>query len=71
MRKRPLLQKVFIVCQISTAFYPLNVVRTHMMIVVGGPFVSVFKVFSSLFMERGIRGMFKGVHANYTRYQLH
>lgn len=52
---------------ISTAFYPLNVVRTHMMIVVGGPFVSVFKVFSSLFVERGMQGMFKGVHINYTR----
>ena len=52
---------------ISTVFYPLNVVRTHMMIAVGGPFVSMFRVFSALLMERGIRGMFKGVHVNYTR----
>ena len=45
----------------------MNVVKTHMMLAIGGPFVSVFKVFTSLLVERGISGMFKGVHVNYTR----
>ena len=53
---------------VSTVFYPLNVVRTHMMITVGGSFVSFFAVFAGLLRERGLVGMFKGVHANYMRY---
>ena len=50
---------------ISTAFYPFNVVRTHMMITVGGSFVSFFSVSSALLAERGFAGMFKGMY-NFT-----
>lgn len=52
---------------ISTANFPTNVCRTHMMVQLGGPFVSILHVFKTLLHERGIRGMFRGVHLNYTR----
>lgn len=34
---------------------------------VGGKFQSFTSVFGSLVRERGVRGMFRGVHVNYTR----
>lgn len=52
---------------ISTLFYPANVVRTHMQLVVGQPFKSFFRVWADLAWERGLWGLFKGVHLNYTR----
>jgi len=52
---------------ISTVFYPLNTTKTHMQKTLGGEFQSFRCVFSQLLKERGPRGMFKGVHVNYTR----
>ena len=52
---------------ISTIFYPLNTTKTHMQASLGGEFRSFSSVFLSLVKERGVRGMFKGVHVNYTR----
>jgi len=52
---------------ISTIFYPVNATRTHMQLVVGGKFLSFFSVFRELLETRGLRGMFKGVHLNYSR----
>ncbi len=52
---------------ISTLFYPVNVTKTHMQLVVGGDFLRFRRVFLELLRERGVRGMFRGVHINYTR----
>ena len=52
---------------ISTIFYPLNTTKTHMQASLGGEFRSFSSVFVSLVRERGVRGMFRGVHVNYTR----
>ena len=52
---------------ISSAFYPINVTKTHMQLVVGGPFLRMRSVFKQLLKERGLKGMFRGVHINYTR----
>ena len=52
---------------ISTMFYPVNVTKTHMQLVVGGPFQRFRSVLKKLLAERGARGMFRGVHINYTR----
>jgi len=52
---------------ISTLFYPVNATRTHMQLVVGGKFTSFWSVFRDLLQKRGLRGMFKGVHLNYSR----
>jgi len=52
---------------ISTIFFPINATRSHMQLVVGGPFTSFRSVFVDLLRTRGIRGMFKGVHLNYSR----
>ena len=52
---------------ISTVFYPVNVTKTHMQLVIGGPYLSFWSVFSDLLQKRGLRGMFAGVHVNYTR----
>ena len=53
---------------LSTLFYPVNVTKTHMQLKVGGNFLSFFSVFRELMKERGgFRGMFHGVHVNYTR----
>lgn len=52
---------------ISTAFFPVNVTKTHMQLTVGGPFQRFQTVFFKLLEERGVRGMFRGVHVNYTR----
>ncbi|XP_071440558.1 mitochondrial nicotinamide adenine dinucleotide transporter SLC25A51 [Hetaerina americana] len=53
---------------ISTVFYPLNVVKTHMQIRLGGPFVTLREIFSEIYHERqSWRKMYRGVHVNYTR----
>jgi len=52
---------------ISTVFYPVNTTKTHMQKVLGGEFLSFRRVFKQLLKERGPRGMFRGVHINYTR----
>jgi len=52
---------------ISTLFYPVNVTKTHMQLVVGGPYQKCWTVFQDLYRTRGLRGMFAGVHVNYTR----
>ena len=52
---------------ISTLFYPINVTKTHMQLVIGGPHTSFWTVFADLLEKRGLRGMFAGVHVNYTR----
>ena len=52
---------------ISTVFYPINTTKTHMQKTVGGKFESFTSVFGSLVRERGVKGMFRGVHVNYTR----
>lgn len=52
---------------ISTAFYPVNVTKAHMQLKIGGPFARLHVVFLTLLRERGWRGMFRGVHTNYTR----
>jgi len=52
---------------ISTIFFPVNVTKTHMQLVIGGPYSSFWTVFKDLLAKRGIRNMFAGVHVNYTR----
>lgn len=54
---------------ISTVFYPLNIVKTHMQCHLGGPFHSVWATTRVVYEERhrSIRKMFYGVHVNYTR----
>jgi len=52
---------------ISTVFYPINTTKTHMQKNLGGEFLSFRRVFFNLLKERGPRGMFRGVHVNYTR----
>eukprot|EP00095_Tigriopus_kingsejongensis_P008877 maker-scaffold15_size728074-snap-gene-6.24 protein:Tk08877 transcript:maker-scaffold15_size728074-snap-gene-6.24-mRNA-1 annotation:"hypothetical protein CAPTEDRAFT_128352" len=57
----------FLGALISTIFYPVNVTKTHLQLQVGGPFLRFRTVFGMLLHERGWRGMFRGVHINYTR----
>ncbi|XP_013390327.1 solute carrier family 25 member 51 [Lingula anatina] len=54
---------------ISTVFYPVNVVKTHMQKTVGGPFPGIIATGKVVFEERGRawKKMFRGVHVNYTR----
>ncbi len=52
---------------ISTVFYPVNVTKTHMQLKIGGRFLRLRTVFMRLLTERGVKGMFRGVHVNYTR----
>ena len=52
---------------ISTLFYPVNVTKTHMQLKVGGNFLTFLNVFTKLLKDRGFRGMFHGVHMNYSR----
>lgn len=52
---------------ISTVFFPVNTTKTHMQKVCGEKFRSFGHVFLGLYRERGLRGMFRGVHVNYTR----
>ena len=59
--------KSFLPALLSTVFFPVNVTKTHMQLVVGGPFLQFRTVLKDLYRERGFRGMFRGVHVNYTR----
>ncbi|KAF4529423.1 hypothetical protein B566_EDAN003517 [Ephemera danica] len=53
---------------ISTLFYPLNVVKTHMQTQLGGQFHPVTYVWREIKTERGgWSRIFLGVHVNYTR----
>ncbi len=54
---------------LSTAFFPLNVVKTKMQARIGGPFLNVRDAFYETVSERGNKWwkLFRGVHINYTR----
>lgn len=54
---------------LSTAWFPVNVVKTRMQSKVGGEFRSFVYVFRQIYAERGYRwrAMFFGVHLNFTR----
>jgi len=52
---------------ISTLTFPINTTKTHMQKTCGGEFSSFRRVFLQIYRERGMRGMFSGVHVNYTR----
>ena len=54
---------------ISTVFYPVNIVKTHMQCTLGGPFNSFWRTCRLVYEERdrSIRKMFYGVHVNYSR----
>ena len=54
---------------LSTAFFPLNVVKNRMQVRIGGPFLSVREAFHETLMARDYswRKLFRGVHINYTR----
>ena len=54
---------------ISTAYYPLNVVKTRMQSKMGGEFIGMVDTFNTVFNERGRlwRKMFRGVNLNFTR----
>ncbi|KAK2160197.1 hypothetical protein LSH36_138g07002 [Paralvinella palmiformis] len=54
---------------ISTMFFPVNVVKTHMQSQIGGGFVSFREAFYAVFNERNRcwRAMFRGIHINYIR----
>lgn len=52
---------------ISTVFFPVNTTKTHMQKICGKKFQSFGHVFMGLYRERGLHGMFRGVHVNYTR----
>ncbi|XP_025089099.1 solute carrier family 25 member 51-like [Pomacea canaliculata] len=54
---------------ISTLFFPLNVVKTHMQARLGGPFVGVWQSFLVVWRERNgsIRNLYRGYHLNYMR----
>ncbi|XP_071478216.1 mitochondrial nicotinamide adenine dinucleotide transporter SLC25A51-like [Diadema antillarum] len=54
---------------LSTAWFPVNVVKTRMQSRVGGKFYSFVHTFREIYVERGCRwrAMFYGVHLNFTR----
>lgn len=54
---------------LSTAFFPLNVVKTRMQTRIGGPFLSIRGALQETLAERNYRWrkLFRGVHVNYTR----
>ena len=54
---------------LSTAFFPLNVVKNRMMMDVGGRFPGIWETLQVTLKERDYRWrkMFRGVHMNYTR----
>ena len=55
---------------ISTLVYPVNVTKTHMILVIGGKHLSFLTVFSDLMQKCGLKRMFTSVHVNYSRYFL-
>lgn len=54
---------------LSTAFFPLNVVKTRMQKRIGGPFLGIREALQETLAERDYRWrkLFRGVHINYTR----
>lgn len=54
---------------LSTAFFPLNVVKTRMQTQIGGHFLSIREALQETLEERNYRWrkLFRGVHINYTR----
>ena len=54
---------------LSTAFFPLNVVKTRMQTRIGGSFLSIRGALQETLAERNYkwRKLFRGVHINYTR----
>lgn len=54
---------------LSTAFFPLNVVKTRMQTRIGGHFLSIREALHETLAERNYRWkkLFRGVHINYTR----
>lgn len=54
---------------ISTAFFPLGVIKNHMQAKVGVKYESGFKVFRDVWQlrNRSLRGLYLGVHLNFTR----
>ncbi|XP_068734984.1 mitochondrial nicotinamide adenine dinucleotide transporter SLC25A51-like [Montipora capricornis] len=54
---------------LSTFFFPINVIKSHMQKQLGGEFVSFPKAFLTVFGERkrSVRRLFYGVSLNYTR----
>ena len=54
---------------ISTTFYPINSIKTHMMSTLGGRFPSFMESFKIVYekRDRKFRNLFIGVHINYTR----
>lgn len=54
---------------ISTVFYPINVIKTHMQSTLGGNYCSVTDAFMEVYKQRDYnwRRLFSGVHINYTR----
>lgn len=54
---------------LSTVFFPLNVVKTRMQAVVGGPLMGMGTTGRLIFEERNQkwRKLYRGVHINYTR----
>ena len=54
---------------ISTLFYPLNVIKSHMQIRIGGKYLSVIDAYRIIHVARDRRflNFFKGVHSNFLR----
>ena len=52
---------------VSTLFYPMNVIKTHMQLKVGGSFLRFTYVLTKVLKERGFKGMWQDVHINYSR----
>jgi len=54
---------------ISTLFYPLNVVKSHMQVKIGGTYLSIFSAFRIIYETRDKRflNLFMGVHSNFIR----
>ena len=54
---------------ISTVFFPINVIKVRIQTQLGGPSVSFWEAFRTVYYERNqtISKLFRGVHVNYTR----
>ena len=54
---------------LSTAFFPINVVKTRMQATVGGPYLGIMTTLRIILSERQgkWRKLYRGVHINYTR----
>jgi hypothetical protein len=54
---------------VSTIFYPMNVLKSHMQAKIGGEFLSIVNTFHILYdsRERKLSALFKGVGGNFWR----